>query len=216
MTELFLYDKENGLFKSILNNSTVMNGSYHVSPNQGNDLNTSNLETYIKDPANGLIDLKQYPICVCMTPRSRIALINGNTWEQITFNLFFLTTTKRTGNNQIKNRDKDTNVSAHHIWYDWQDMKTCAMNFCSVLARVIKCNFVVKNGQTIPLRTLINFERGNVIYNRFTKFNNDQLTGVSVAFTITMEATQCEQDEYVSINDIIIPSYNIHSASDDE
>ena len=214
--ELFLYDRDEGLFKEILKKSTVIKGSYHVSTNHGNDLNASNLETYVKDPANGLIDDKKYPICICVTPRSRQVKVSGQPLEQFTFNLYFLSTTFRTPDNKIKLKDKDTNVSAHHVWYDWQDMKNCAMNFCFVLSQVIRTRTILIDNQLIGLRTQINFDSGNVIYNRMTKFNNDQLTGVSIAFPILMNAVQCDTEEYVSIDDIVIPSPIIHGANDDK
>jgi len=210
MQELFLYDEENGLFKQILKKSSVLKGSYHVSPNQGNDLNTSNLETYIKDPAKGLIDFKNYPICVCFTPRSRIIPINGQDFEQFTFNLYWLTTTFRNSDNSVKMRDKDTGQSAHHIWYDWQDMKSCAMNFYSVLNQVIKSKNVMVDSVAVPLRSMINLDKGSVIYNRLSKFYNDSLSGISQAFTMTMQPLECDQTEYADINSITIPSPTIH------
>ena len=208
--ELFLYDEQNGLFKNILNMSSIMKGSYHVSANQGNDLNTANLETYIKDPAKGLTDLKRYPICICFTPRSRILLINNKYFEQFTFNLYFLTTTFRNGDNSVKMRDKDTGQSAHHIWYDWQDMKSCAVNFLGALDQVIKSNSVLIDNVSFPLRTMINLDKGNVIYNRLAKFYNDSLSGVSQSFTVTTDPLQCNQSEYVDISSITIPSLIIH------
>lgn len=208
--ELFLYDEQAGLFKQILKQSSIMKGSYHLSPNQGNDLNTANLETYIKDPAKGLTDLKKYPICICFTPRSRIVSINSQDFEQFTFNLFWLTTTYRNGDNSIKMVDKSTRQSAHYIWYDWQDMKSCAMNFFNMLDQVIKTKQILISNVSYPLRSMIHAEKGNVIYNRLTKFYNDSLSGVSQAFTITMEPLQCDQSEYIDINSITIPSPIIH------
>src|SRR5574340_79137 len=110
MTELFLYDREQGLFKEILKKSTVMKGHYHVSPNFGKDLDTNNLETFIKDPKNGLVDVtEKYPLCVCMTPRSKHVFMNGTKWEQFVFNLYFVCNTYYTSSNQIKSLDRDTN-----------------------------------------------------------------------------------------------------------
>lgn len=213
--ELFIYDRERGLFKEILNKSIVMQGRYHVSPTHGNDLNTNNLETYIKDPANGLIDVKQkYPICVCMTPRSRYVNFSGGRWEEFIFNLYFVCTTFRTGTNQIKSRDPGTNTSAHPVWYDWQDMKEAAMNFLEVLKLTLKKQIEV-DGMLVPLRTMVNEDISSAIFNRLTKFNNDVLTGVSVSFPMYLEAKSCETPDYVAIDDIKLPPLNIHSANDD-
>lgn len=213
--ELFIYDRERGLFKEILNKSIVMQGRYHVSTNHGNDLNTANLETFIKDPANGLSDVAQkYPLVVCMTPRSRYVPFQGGRWEEIIFNLYFVCTTYRTGDNKIKSRDAGTNTSAHHIWYDWQDMKEAAMNFLEVLKLTLRRKIDV-DGQLIPLGTMVNLDITGAIFNRLTKFNNDVLTGVSVSFPMYLEAKSCETPDYVAINDIQLPPLIIHSANDD-
>lgn len=205
-----IYDNDAGLFKQILKQSSIMKGSYHVSPNSGNDLNTSNLETYVKDPANGLMDLKKYPMCVCMTPRSRVMKQPGGEFEQFIFNLYFLTTTYRNSDNSVKLRDADTGQSAHHVWYDWQDMKTCAMNFVNILDKVIRTKYTVINYVPTPLKMYLSLDKANVIYNRLTKFYNDSLSGVGLTFTIMMQALQCDQDEYLDIDSIIIPSPIIH------
>jgi len=89
-----------------------MEGRYHLSTNGGKDLDTNNLETYIKDAGIGLTDVKQkYPICVCLPPISRNILLNGSIAEQFTFTLLFVCTTFYTSDNQIKSPDNDTNTS---------------------------------------------------------------------------------------------------------
>lgn len=213
ITELFLYDREKGLFKEILNKSKVMKGHYHVSPNFGKDLNTDNLETFIKDPKNGLIDVpEKYPLCVCMTPRSKYVFMNGTRWEQFVFNLFFVTTTFYTADNQIKSLDVDTNTSAHHIWYDWQDMKTCAMNFLEVLKEQTKRAITI-DGNTVPLKSVMNIDIEGAVYKRLTKVNNDRLSGIDVSFLIYLDASQCTIDDYADVDifkDIVLPPLDIH------
>lgn len=211
MTELFIYDREKGLFKEILNKSMVMKGHYHVSPNYGKDLDTNNLETFIKDPKNGLVDVpEKYPMCVCMTPRSKEININGHELEQFVFNLYFVTPTFYTSDNQIKSLDKDTNTSSHHIWYDWQDMKRCASNFIDMLRKVISTRIII-NGESLPLKTLLNID-GDVIYNRLTKFNYDRLSGVSLSFAMYMDSSFCDLDDYkdVDVRSITMPPLDIH------
>lgn len=213
--ELFLYDREQGLFKEILNKSIVMQGRYHVSPSHGNDLNTSNLETYIKDPASGLSDVNQkYPICCCMTPRSRYVNFPGSRWEEFIFNMYFVCTTFKTGDNKIKSRDTDTNTSAHYIWYDWSDMKEAAANFIEVIKITLKRKIEV-DGVLVPLGTMVRIDTTGAIFNRLTKFNNDQLSGVSLTFPMYLEASACATPDYVAIEDIKLPPLNIHSANDD-
>ena len=211
INELFLYDREKGLFKEILKKSAIIEGRYHVSPNGGKDLDTNNLETYIKDPLNGLSGPDQkYPICVCMTPRSRIVNINGRRLEEFTFNLYFVCNTFYTGTNQIKAHDKDTNTSAHHIWYDWMDMKRSAEGFLFMLDSQLKRKITV--GEKIfPLRAYANLG-DSAIYNRLTKFNNDRLSGVSLAFNMLLDATVCDSEDYSEVNpeDITMPPADIH------
>lgn len=211
ITELFIYDREKGLFKEILKKSTVMEGRYHVSPNGGKDLDTNNLETYIKDPANGLVDaFQKYPLCVCMTPRSRDVVINGKKLEEFTFVLFFVCTTFYTGNNQIKLQDKDTNTSAHSIPWDWADMKRCASSFLFMLEKQLQRKITVKE-QSVPLRLFLNLGDG-AVYNRLTKFNNDRLSGVSVSFNMYLDATACDLEDYKDVdpNSVTIPPLDIH------
>ena len=205
MTELFLYHREQGLFKQVLNQSKVIAGRYHVSPNYGHDLNTNNLETFIKDPKYGLQDVEvKYPICVCMTPSSRFVKINTIKWEQFTFTLFFLCNAYQDGNNQIKNLDKDTNTSAQTIPDDWNAMKQCASDFLDVLWKVtLKTSF----GE-VPLKSILNIEFDNAVIGRLTLFNNDKLNGASVSFQATMQTNCCAVTDYTSnvLDNITIPT----------
>lgn len=190
-----------------------MEGRYHVSPNAGNDLNANNLETYIKDPANGLVDAwKKYPLCVCMTPRSRFVNLNGGRWEEFTFNLYFVCPSFTTGENQVKSPDPDTNTSTHHIWYTWSDMKACAESFLEVLHRMIRTRSITEGNSTILLRSVLQMEISNAIFSRLSNFNNDKLTGVSMAFMLYMAAPQCAMVDYPELNvaDITMPPLDIH------
>lgn len=212
MDELFLYDRELGLFKAILNRSTVMGGRYHVSPNSTQDLNADNLATYINDPKSGLSDPAQkYPIAVCVTPRSRYNLINGQRWEEFWFSIFFLTPSFTTGDHQIKSLNKDTNTSAHHIWYDWQDMKNCADEFLEVLKLQLK-RYINVDGKDVPLKTLINFDSSNAVFSRLSKFNNDKLSGVNVLFSMFMFSGECGVGDYPQdiATSVILPPLIIH------
>jgi hypothetical protein len=90
MNELFLIDRDRGLFKEILKQSIVMQGRYFVAPHYGHELNTNNLEMYLKDAATGLSDVPQkYPCVVCIAPKSRKVVLNDYPWEEFYFNLFF-------------------------------------------------------------------------------------------------------------------------------
>lgn len=203
LSELFLYDRDAGLFKEMLKQDKVIEGRYHVSPNYGHDLNTGNLDSFLKDPAYGLTDPKQkYPICVCMTPKSGFTLINMQKWEVFYFHIFFLCLSQRTGDNQIKKVDRDTNTSGQFTWYDWNDMKLCASDFLEVLKKVIKTK---KSGE-IPLRSFLHVEFEKAVVTRLTKFSNDKVNGVSLSFIAQMSTDACTLKNYDSIDEIVIPT----------
>lgn len=217
MQELFIYDRSKGLFKEILNKSLMIEGRYHVSPNMGNDLNTNNLETYISDEKNGLSDLRKYPICLCVTPRSQYTGANGLSFEEFIFNLYFLCPTFYTGENKIKVPNPDTNTSTHHIWYDWQDMKECAQQFLEVLKQVLRSRTIVIGAEEVGLRRFLALDDKRVIFNRLTKFLNDRLSGVSLSFVITMSNPVCILTDYSSdISGIVIPPETIHEFNPNE
>lgn len=212
MTELFLYDKEQGLFKKILNQSSVIEGRYHVSPSGGQDLNADNLDSFINDPKYGLSDPAQkYPLCVCMTPRSKFSNINHQRWEEFWFSLHFLTKTNVTADNQIKSLNKDTNTSGHHVWYDWQDMKNCADDFVEVLRMLLRTTQIV-DGAPLNLHAYFAFDINNSVFTRLTKFNNDQVSGVSVAITLFMYRGECGAADYPKniYTSIDMPPADIH------
>lgn len=206
INELFLYDRDKGLFKEILKQSSVIKGSYHVSPNGGADLNANNLETYVKDPKNGLVDDKHYPMCICLTPSSSLVNINDTKWENFNFSLFFLTT-NGTLNNQLKSLDKDTNTSSSHSWYDWSDMKQCAIDFLDMLMKVIQ----TKSSGDQRLGGLINVDFNRSVIRRMTGFSNDSLNGVSLSFQALMYTDSCVVRDYPSgaLNNIVIPNLEI-------
>lgn len=211
MNELFIYDRDKGLFKEILKQSFVMQGRYFVAPHYGHELNTANLEQYINDPASGMSDIKQkYPCVVCIAPKSRKATDeNGMLREEYYFNLFFLCLSGRTGDQKIKSIDASTNSSTHHTWYDWKDMKEVADNFMAVLKDVINKR-AASTGER--LKTLVNLNTDGSMTTRLTKFNNDQVSGVGVTFTMALAAGICETIDYdvTAVSTIVIPELDIH------
>lgn len=201
--ELFLYDRDKGLFKEILKSSAIIQGRYHVSPNYGTNLNTNNLDEFLKDDKYGLMTPTQkYPICVCMTPGSRFTKINDQKWEEFWFSLYFLCTAEQDGTNQIKKLDKASNTSGQHPWYDWSDMKQCAADFIEILKKVI----YKRLAGSVPIKSLLNIDFERAMITRITKFNNDRLNGVSVTFTAYMATDACTLKDYGDVvNDVTIP-----------
>lgn len=206
--ELFLYDRDSGLFKNILTHSSVIGGRYFVSPDYGRDLNTDSLNQFFSDAAYGMKDVAQkYPACVCIVPKSFLVNEGGILWEGFQFTLFFLCTTFQTGNNQIKTVNKPTLTSAHHIWYDWKDMKEVGVNFCTVL------NNFLRNTQDAMLRQSVRFDPDKTSIRRISKTNNDQLSGVSFTLQIYLYSGNCDINDYPDdvLSQITIPSTSIHA-----
>jgi hypothetical protein len=208
MDELFLYDQENGLFKQILAKSLVIEGRFHVSPNGGNDLNTADLESFLTT-----LNQPKYPAAILLTPYSRIVKMpSGSKMEEFTFQLYFLTTSGYTGDNQIKDLDPSRNTSKHPVWYDWKDMKQCAAEFMETLIKVIKSGVSGTGPTSVPLKTVIHIEESNAIYRRFTKMQTTGLSGASVTFIVHLDASICSSKDYqnIDIADITIPAIEIH------
>lgn len=202
ISELFLYDRDEGLFKRILEKSSVIEGRYFILP-QGNELNAANLGQYISDALNGLQAVNQkYPIALCLPPRSF--------HEQGTlylFTMFFLTRSGVTGQNKIKSIDIDTQTSTHHTWYDWKDMGEVAVNFLRALKSVIKEKY---SGST-SLRSLMSVSADGVELARISNIGNDNVSGVRLSFRIEMHA-DCEIIDYApdAFDDMATPPLNIH------
>jgi hypothetical protein len=213
ISELFIYGRDNSLFKNILSQSVIIKGNYHISPDYGHNLNTDNLDSFIKDSVYGLEIIKpKYPLALCMTPRSRGIMINGQKWERFTFNVWFLTTDK-TQNNQQKKLDKATNLSGQHVWDDWDEMKQAASDFHATLQQVIQ-RAKLSNGQM--LRTVVNMiAETEIDFQRVSRVQNDRLNGVCVSFILYAFTDACLLKDYAAdaVSNIVIPSLENYSGS---
>lgn len=189
LNERYIYDRDHSFFKSALNASNVMKGRYHISPNYGHDLNTANLDSFLKDPAYGIMDAKtKYPLCVLITPKSRIVKFNGSKWEEFVFSLFFLTQAYVSGG-RVKNLNAATNSSAQNVWYDWDDMKSEAMFFLETILSTIKAT---QYAQGIPMRAVMNVQEEGATVGRVSRLQNDKLNGVSLTFLLYARTKVCE------------------------
>lgn len=201
MEDLIFHDRDQGIFKKILDKSSIIQGRYHLSPDYGYDLNTDNLNEYFKDEKLGLTSPQQkYPLVVCITPRSYIERDENGNVERYVYSIFFLTKENQTGQNQIKLLDKSINKSAHHVWYDWSDMKRVADNFIAILPKVIKANYA-KVGVAKLVEDLIPVKR-------ITRVNNDILNGIGITINILVPKPNCELEDYEEgIAGIELPDY---------
>jgi hypothetical protein len=204
MDELFIYDNNKGLFKEILKSSFVIEGRYHISSNQGQDLNSNNLDTLIST-----IPDQKYPLCVCIAPPSKFGFVNGQLKEDFYFTLLFLCQTYN-GTNGTKQPDPKTRKSTHEVWYDWADMKRAAMNFISVLDDVTRKN-KLSNG--LPIVTQFNIDSSTVNVKRLSKFNEDRISGVSITFAANLMGSDCNIQDYPKtyLTDIVTPIEIVHA-----
>lgn len=205
MDELFLHDRDKGLFKQILNQSTVIGGRYFISSNGGNDLNTGNIESFINDALAGITDAKQkYPACICFPPFSHLSSVGGPLFtEKMYYTLFFVCPSATTGQNQVKQANAATNTSTHHIWYTWKDMKEVALQFLQMLKAVI-----VKH----RLKQYMDVDFSEIPVTRLTKFGNDGVSGVRISLPVDFIANECDFKDYSdeALGNITLPDFNIH------
>lgn len=178
--ETEIYGTKSSLFKSICDLIPEIK-LYHVSPDYGSDLNTNNLNTFVKDEKYGLVSLgNRYPICLCITPRS---YEDANTLiETFIFNIFFLQ------QSYVKSIDKDTNSSAQLIEDDWSEMKVIANKFISELK--IRSNWyytgVIRWGQIFGMSY-----QEKIIIKRLSRYSQDRVSGVGITFYANFNSLDC-------------------------
>lgn len=213
MNELFLYDRDKGLFKEILKLSTVIEGRYAVLKS-GYELNTDNFDALIKDPATGISSVDQkYPVVVCMPPISEMVLLNDQNYERFRFSMFFLTRTGVTGQNKIKSPDSATGLSTHHVWYDWKDMNECASGFHSALNQVTRNSIINIDDRSQPLSVYCILDAQPVIVRRVSNLGTDKVSGVNIQFVIYLFTDICTAiPDYPSdlLSQLTIPDTDIH------
>jgi hypothetical protein len=192
INELFLYDRDNGLFQSIIKQSIKLTGKYHLCPNYGYELDSANLDQYIQDPLTGLTAVDKFPCCACLPPESRLLKLNQQKGESMMFHLYFLTPAGRTGKNQIKAVNRSTNTSSTNSWDDWEEMKVCAVSFLEVLYNTLLKGFAGETKLTSIFH--LNYEGARI--RRLTKFTTSSLNGVSLTFNIDMLLDVCTIGDY--------------------
>lgn len=199
MDELFIYDEKRGLFKEILKQSNVMEGRYHVTVNNGQDLNANNLGTVVADVVQ-----KKWPMCVCVAPKSVIGTVNGQQREDFYFNLLFLCKSYNAANGT----DQKTRKANHDIPWDWKDMKECAANFITVLDKFLRTRRI----DGVPVAALFNIDLENIVVRRLSKFTEDNCSGVWISFKGDYLGDICVVKDYPAdaVENIIMPPLIIH------
>lgn len=185
------------LFQSVLKESNVIQGRFHVCPKWGAELNTNNLEQVI-EATIGEGPARKYPLCILMPPRAVGDLTsNRGTRKEYRFMMLFLTTTYYTGANQVKAPNRDINKSTHTIVEDWHDMERCAVNFLKVLTDALE------ESDQQPFAVSEAHPQG---LDMVSTIGNDRLSGVLLSFTGLL-STGCDLEDYPSdyLTKIILP-----------
>lgn len=209
LDELFIYGTRDSVFKQIVNRMPVFNGRYFVAPNYGSELNTSTLETYMKDIGYGIVGLEQkYPIVICLPPSSRPITINSQAYEQMNFSLLFLRNTFTDGQSNSQDVDPDTNVSTLLIEECWSEMKTQSTIFLNILDKTLRGTIFI-NGVEGPFRSIFYVHKNELAsigrasvttemsVTRLSKYNNDNISGVQLNFVGLMAGNTCEEWEAI-------------------
>lgn len=191
MDELQIYGND-GLFHNIVNKSAVFAGRYGVLPKGGQDLNLNNILSGIEFPKD------KYPGVFCVPPLSELkATVQQAAWECFYFRLYFLCTSKYTGDNQFKFREPSTNTSKHKVPEDWSDMKNLALGFMNALEKVQK--------KIITQFRLKQSGEWKII--RLSNVQNDNLSGVMIQFAAEISTPCAFTDINVDNVDILLPSH---------
>lgn len=171
MTEKELYGTFNSIFATAVSAIPELK-VYHVSPNYGRDVNTENLEQFLKDENYGIKDygLDKYPICVCMTPKSRIIEYG----EVFYFSVFFLRRSSAASINYA------TNQSEINIYEDWSYMKEVALKFLAA----------IKMYYSIPKEFSLSIKDGIEI-KRISNVGADNISGVVISFNLNFGQAIC-------------------------
>lgn len=183
--ELFLYDRDTGLFKQVLDQSATIQGRYFVAPHGTEDLNTANLSQYIESATQGVtVPDQKYPMVLCLAPRSQVR----ESVEVFSFNLLFLV---RNGINDI---NSDSMISMRNAWKDWNQMHSVGVQFIRKLNSTIKAGML--NG--LPYKSFMGIVNDSVDIFRFTSKSNDNLNGARLNFRMEI-SVNCETPDYEQI-----------------
>lgn len=191
------------LFTNVLQKSKAIEGRFTVSSAVGQEINSDTLGQVLTDAITQNKGNKKYPLSIMMPPVSRGEFkYNQQEFEGYAISMFFLKTTYYDSNNQIANRNQNTNTSMHTIPQDWHDMKRCAVSFLRVLDKV------QRSGSMLNYFRLLSGEK---IFRPVSNIGTDRASGVKVDFQIQVFAG-CEIEDYDpnDISTINIPVADSH------
>lgn len=171
MDALALYGKDN-LFHNILKQSAVFKGHYFISAANGLDINSNNFDSVDQDWTK-----KQYPLVICMVPKSTENTTLPTHFETLVFTMVFLKQT------YIDEGSSTTRKSIIDSWVDCEDMVKAARNFMRVYARVIS--------KSKTLREQVSIVQGDIDITRVTRISSDRASGAVLVFKLQLKNNDC-------------------------
>lgn len=164
------------LFTGILEQSTVIEGRFHISHRYGaQEINSDALGELITEVPD-----KKYPLSLMPPPHSRGKYSDDRgkgEWERYRIILFFVNTT------YSQDINPDTKTSEHPVIKDWDEMKQCALAFKRKLEAVQRSTpgsvFRVPDNQALCIPVSI--------------VGNDRVSGIRLDFDLDMYIG-CEAD----------------------
>lgn len=184
-------------FRAILIQSKQIQGRFYILPKYGQEINSDSIGQLVAEVAQGA----QYPLVAMMPPKSVGYFSTNNEWEDYFFELFFLTTTYYTGNNEITDLNETTNTSSRSVIDEWETMKLAAVDFIRVL------RLVQKGANTESLNMLNNIFRlpnDKLPITPVSFQTSNRLSGVRISFKASL-FLGCDITDYNSGALITLP-----------
>ena len=189
------------LFTAILSKSRGIEGRFHISKTNGNEINSDLLDEVLKDiPTQS--KAKKYPLALMMPPRSQTPVTTAD-WESMEIIMFFLKTTYYDSNNAVSRPNSNTRTSTHTVVEDWHDMKRCAMSFIKALNIWQRNNLIMATSFRMPA--------DRKLFTPVSNIGSDRASGIKMVFNISIFGG-CELEDYNEddINSITIPELDSH------
>lgn len=188
MDALSIYGKDK-LFHNILKESNVILGHYFISASNGLDINSNNFDTVDPDWTK-----KQYPLAVCMIPKSTEDTILPSHVETMVFTLVFLRQT-------YVPQPTDTVLKIVDAWEDCEAMVKSGRQFMYALGRTISKN---KN-----LRNKVSIVQGPIDITRVTRISQDRASGAVLVFKIQLTNSDCADTSSQAEYPINLPTLSV-------
>ncbi len=187
-------------FKAILQHSNTIKGRFVICPRFGSEINDENFDQVLEEEVKPITKGK-YPVCLGMPPVSYGNYTKSAEHERYGMVLFFLKQTYTNADGTVQFPNLATGTSKHTVPMDWHDMRRAAVNFLRILDRLTR-----RSG---PMKIKHDFDK---TIRPVSFLGKDRLSGVRLDFSIAIEATDCETEDYSEsdIASIELPATDSH------